>query len=64
MNLPHLLALKTTELNSVISLLNCQNFILLSTDKTSTEILSTHTNVTKLIIARIPKTVPLFGDVN
>ena len=45
MNLPHLPALKTIELNSVISFLYCQNFILLSTDKTSTEILSTDINV-------------------
>ena len=54
MNLPRLPALKTIELNSVISFLYCQNFILLSTNKTITEILSTDTNVrTKIKGCRI-----------
>ena len=54
MNLPRLPALKTIELNSVISFLYCQNFILLSTNKTSTEILSTDANVrTKIKGCRI-----------
>ena len=45
MNLPHLPALKTIELNFVISFLYCQDFILLSTNKTITEILSTDANI-------------------
>jgi len=48
MNLPHLPALKTNELNFVISFLYSQNFTLLSTDKTSTEILSTDNVRTKI----------------
>lgn len=45
MNLPHLPALETIELNFVISFLYCQDFILLSTNKTITEILSTDANI-------------------